>query len=150
VCSSDLKTAVERGWQWPSAPCREPGVAVGTIIADRPPHRPVLALLTHTVPTLEIAAPGLSVRTWSLGIVVHRCSLALCPASAHAWESPWPTAFPPSCSADSPLPLFADFIGTMRSLDSPPPCMRDLSLIAFSLRPANCSRAATGSPGSRA
>ena len=26
-------------------------VAVGTAIAHRPPHRPVLALLTHTVPT---------------------------------------------------------------------------------------------------
>ena len=29
------------------------------------------------------------------GIVVHRCSLALCPRSARAWKSPRPTAFPP-------------------------------------------------------
>ena len=29
------------------------------------------------------------------GIVLHRCSLARCPASAHAWKSPRPTAFPP-------------------------------------------------------
>jgi hypothetical protein len=28
-------------------------VAVGTIITDRPPHKTVLAQLTHTVPTLE-------------------------------------------------------------------------------------------------
>ena len=33
------------------APRRE--VAVGTIITDRPPHKTVLAQLTHTVPTLE-------------------------------------------------------------------------------------------------
>jgi hypothetical protein len=30
--------------------------AVGTTVARRPPHRPVLALLTHTVPTLEKGA----------------------------------------------------------------------------------------------
>ncbi len=29
-------------------------VAVGTTVAHRPPHRPVLALLTHTVPTSDI------------------------------------------------------------------------------------------------
>jgi hypothetical protein len=29
------------------------GVAVGTTVARRPPHRPVLALLTHTVLTLD-------------------------------------------------------------------------------------------------
>src|SRR5438270_12544057 len=29
-------------------------VAVGTAVACCPPHRPVLALLTHTVPTLDI------------------------------------------------------------------------------------------------
>jgi len=57
---------------------------------------------------------------------------------------------PSTCSADSSLPLFADFVGTMRSLDSPPPFMKDLWFITFSLRPAHCSRAATGSPGSRA
>ena len=33
-------------------------VAVGTAIADRPPHRPVLALLTHTVPTSDIGIFG--------------------------------------------------------------------------------------------
>ena len=57
---------------------------------------------------------------------------------------------PSTCSACGPPPLFADFVGTMRPLDSPLPCMRDLWLIAFSPRPANCPRAATGSPGSRA
>ena len=33
-------------------------VAVGTMITHRPPHSPVLALLTHTVPTLEMSPPG--------------------------------------------------------------------------------------------
>src|SRR5260370_28771820 len=44
---------------------------------------------------------------------------------------------PSTCSAGSPLPLFADFVGTMRSLDSPRPCMEDLWLIAFSSPPAH-------------
>src|SRR5260370_29973286 len=39
-------------------------------------------------------------------------------------------------SADGSPPLFAHFVGTMQSLDSPPPCMEDLWLIAFSSRPA--------------
>ena len=30
------------------------GVAVGTAVTHCPPHRPVLALLTHTVPTLDM------------------------------------------------------------------------------------------------
>ncbi len=29
------------------------GVAVGTIITDRPPHRTVLAQFTHTVPPMD-------------------------------------------------------------------------------------------------
>jgi len=33
-------------------------VAVGTAIADRPPHRPVLALLTHTVPASDMGMLG--------------------------------------------------------------------------------------------
>src|SRR6266540_4090385 len=35
-----------------------PPGAVGTAVARCPPHRPVLALLTHTVPTLEMSTPG--------------------------------------------------------------------------------------------
>jgi len=57
---------------------------------------------------------------------------------------------PSTCSAGSPLPLFAGFVGTMRSLDSPPPFTEDLWLIAFSSRPVDYLRAAAGSPGSRA
>ena len=50
-----------------------------------------------------------------------------------------------------PPPLFGRFAGTMPLYDSPPPCMWDLSLIAFSHRPAaSRPRMATGSPGSRA
>ena len=33
-------------------------VAVGTAITRRPPHRPVLALLTHTVPTSDVGMFG--------------------------------------------------------------------------------------------
>src|SRR6266542_61128 len=37
--------------EWPA---RGPAVAVGTAVARCPPHRPVLALLTHTVLTSDI------------------------------------------------------------------------------------------------
>ncbi len=39
------------------APAR-PRVAVGTTVARRPPHSPVLALLTHTVLTLDLGIFG--------------------------------------------------------------------------------------------
>src|ERR1035437_9913124 len=58
----------------------------------------------------------------------------------------------PSATSASGSPLlFGCFVGTTPWYDSPRPCMRDLPLIAFSLRPALFhGRAATGSPGSRA
>src|ERR1035437_7412750 len=57
----------------------------------------------------------------------------------------------PSATSASGSPLlFGCFVGTTPWYDSPRPCMRDLPLIAFSLRPANCPRAPTGPPGSRA
>jgi hypothetical protein len=43
---------------WRPMPARMPSwVAVGTAVTRRPPHRPVLALLTHTVPTSEKGMP---------------------------------------------------------------------------------------------
>jgi len=38
------------------------GVAVGTAVTRCPPHRPVLALLTHTVPTSDM---------WMFGVKAH-------------------------------------------------------------------------------
>jgi hypothetical protein len=49
-------------------------------------------------------------------------------------------------SANGSPPLFAHFAGTMQSLDSPPPCMEDLWLIAFSSRPAYCRGRRRGLP----
>jgi len=43
---------------------------------------------------------------------------------------------PSTASAGDGSPLFGRFAGTMPRFDSPPPCMRDVPLIAFSLRPA--------------
>src|SRR6267378_2226069 len=61
------------------------------------------------------------------------------------------SGLPSTTSAGGCPLLFGCFAGTMPLYDSPLPCTRDLSLIAFSLRPTpHCSRAATGSPGSRA
>ena len=42
---------------------------------------------------------------------------------------------PSTTSAGDPSPLFGCFVGTMPQYDSPSPFMRDLPLIAFSLRP---------------
>ena len=61
------------------------------------------------------------------------------------------SGLPSTTSAGVSLPLFGCFVGTMPLYDSPSPFMWDLSLIAFSHRPAAFwLRAATGSPGSRA
>jgi len=68
-------------------------VAVGTIIADRPPHRTVRAALPHTAPTLE---------DWrAVLLLAHRAILGtLDPrtASGGCWVerySPWPAPFSP-------------------------------------------------------
>ena len=42
-----------------------------------------------------------------------------------------------TASAGGPPLLFDCFVDTMLQYDSPPPCMKDLPLIAFSLRPAH-------------
>ena len=72
-----------------------------------------------------------------------RCGLGCCVFSLVS-------GLPSTASAGDVSLLFGCFAGTTPLYDSPLPCAKDLSLIAFSLRPANCSRAATGSPGSRA
>jgi hypothetical protein len=101
-------------------------VAVGTPITERPPHRPVLALLTHTVPTLDddVANPTRSAR--SVGSVVHRGALALHPDPAPAVGSPWPAAFPPCPPPPGCLVLFGHFAGTMQPLDSRPSFIKGL------------------------
>ena len=61
------------------------------------------------------------------------------------------SGLPSTTSAVGLPPLFGCFAGTTPLYDSPPPCMVDLSLIAFSSRPAALRpRVATGSLGSRA
>ena len=136
--------------QLPRGPIANRPVAVGTAVARCPPHRPVLALLTHTVPTSETSTP----KPFRPHVLPRHYSA---PVYSGAVSSIGPCLgisladrLPSTCSADSPLPLFADLVGTMRSLDSPLPYMGDLWLIAFSPRPASYPRAATGSPGSRA
>ena len=72
---------------------RRPTVAVGTTIADRPPHRTVRAALPHTAPTLE---------DWrAVLLLAHRSSpgtLSLRAVSGECWVercSPWPAPFSP-------------------------------------------------------
>ena len=102
-------------------------VAVGTAVARCPPHRPVLARLVHTVPTLDV---------WRRS--AHSCGFP------HTVQLTCP-AFPTRCSAQvwlvhvllgqrPSLPSlrwrspawFGCFAGTIPFYDSPPPCMWDL------------------------
>ena len=139
-------------------------VAVGTAVTRCPPRRPVLALLAHTVPTSD------RVNTWrqsarskrscspSFGAVGRTHSNPLHPLSRLGVRSGLGCGvfslvhgLPSTTSAGGSPLLFGCFVGTTPWYDSPRPCMRDLPLIAFSLRPAAFSRrAVTGSPGSRA
>ena len=125
-------------------------VAVGTSVAGRPPHRPVLAILSHTVPTLEISTPSQkhAARPPS-GTLVHRCSLALCPASACAWESPRPTAFPPHTPPGSSLPLVRMLRQYYAVARLPTRVHLGRTLWASPSGPRS-PRAPVGSPGSRA
>src|SRR6266849_3345973 len=102
-----LTSAVTRTKSLKSAQRRPEGrrVAVGTAVTRCPPHSPVLALLTHTVPTLEIGTPGPfwvhthSRRTGVAEIVWHGVQ-----HRPSARESPWPTAFPPCAPPTVPRP----------------------------------------------
>ena len=136
-------------------------VAVGTAVARCPPHRPVLALLN---------AHGSYLGYWRRSTLFRMgLSFPSCCGSSRTRSSP---LGPPSrlgvrygfgcrvfslvgglsstTSAGDLSLLFGCFAGTTPPYDSPLPCMGDLWLIAFSPRPADCSRATTGSPGSRA
>src|SRR5215470_18582942 len=63
----------------------------------------------------------------------------------------WVGCLPSMPSAGGRPPLFGHFVGTTQPSDSPPTCMLDSRLMAFSNRPAQLSRRASmGSPGSRA
>jgi hypothetical protein len=82
-----------------------PPVAVGT--GRCPPHRPVLALLTHTVPTLEISSPI----PFRLHGLPQHC---IAPVFSGSVSSTGPCLgislagrLPSTCSAGSSLPLFA-------------------------------------------
>jgi hypothetical protein len=75
-----------------------------------------------------------------------RDCLARCPASAQCSGISLADRLPSMRSANGSPPLFAHFAGTMQSLDSPPPCMEDLWLIAFSSRPAYCHGRRRGLP----
>ena len=61
------------------------------------------------------------------------------------------SGLPPPPPAAGPQPSFGCFAATTPRYDSPPPCIRDLSLLAFSQRSVSSRpRTSTGSLGSRA
>src|SRR3974390_1277391 len=117
-------------------------VAVGTRVASRPPHRPVLAAFPHTVPTsgtdnqamrLDVCSPALALRQ------------PRAPgAESGSWRGgphfPWSPSFapptpPPAPAATTDLgcALFAGFPATMTGLDFPRPC-----IIGYGSSPSRC------------
>ena len=98
-------------------------IAVGTVIADRPPHRSVRAELPHTAPTLDDddqsrTLIGSVSRT--LGSPRDLGFWRRVQSSSNCLTFSLVSPLPSIDSADSePLSLFADFCGTMKLSDSP-------------------------------
>src|SRR5713226_5972507 len=86
-------------------------IAVGTVIADRPPHRSVRAELPHTVLTLDVdvqTAPAVPLHvhpaihaTW-LPTVSRQSSGSVSGPVAIAQCSPWSVPFPPPTPQATP------------------------------------------------
>jgi hypothetical protein len=108
-------------------------VAVGTIIADRPPHRTVRAALPHTAPTLE---------DWrAMLLLAHRAILGTLTAprcvglvSDGTMFSLARALFSPG-SAEDRSSLFVWFIDSMARSDSSRACASAVWLCAFADRP---------------
>ena len=119
--------------------------AVGTVVADRPPHRSVRAALPHTALTLDdddhpARRRRAAARTPSRprDLETRRCVRSSSNCSTFSLVSPLPS----TDSADSePLSLFACFFGTMELSDSPETYMSALWPRAFSDRSASMEEA---------
>ena len=112
-------------------------VAVGTAIADRPPHRSRRALLTHRAPPSgrTSVANGLSpfaVRRSAANRI--DVAIRLRGTTAVCRLFPLGEALPSTTSAGSCLPLFDRFIGTMASSDFSSTYTLGVRLVAFPSR----------------
>ena len=124
------------------APLRQK-VAVGTLIAERPPHRSVRAAFPHTAPTSgddralqEIAVRG--VRRSACGTLVRlRVRDVLCCFTFPLVPTLGSTSSAANCSA-----LFASFTATMASPDFPPPY-----IIGYGSSPSRCGPPASSTGG---
>ena len=117
-------------------------VAVGTTIADRPPHRAVRAALPHTAPTLEDWREVLLLAHRSIHGTLH-------PRTVSGWCwleqcSPWPAPFSPQAPPKIALPCSSGSSIVWRGPTPPkrarPPC----GFYAFADRPR--SLAGRGAP----
>jgi hypothetical protein len=102
----------------------DPVVAVGTTIADRPPHRTVRAALPHTAPTLEDWREVLLLAHRSIHGTLH-------PRTVSGWCwleqcSPWPAPFSPQAPPKIALPCSSGSSIVWRGPTPPkrarPPC----------------------------
>ena len=126
-------------------------IAVGTVIADRPPHRSVRAELPHTVLTLDVdlqtARCSAAARTPSnprdlatngAPSEFRRCVRSSSDCPVFSLVSSLPSA---NSAGSATPPLFAGFPGTMELCDSPATCMSGLWPRAFSDRSASMKKA---------
>ena len=118
-------------------------------VTRHPPHRPVLAQLTHTVPTLDHDVADQTRSARSVGSIVHLVPLAQSPAQAPAVGSPWPAAFPPCPPPPVSWPC-SDTSSVLCSRSTPQP--RSSRTYTSSVSPSvpPTARARLGPLGSRA
>src|ERR1039457_4800622 len=106
-----------------------PAVAVGTAVAHCPPHRPVLALLTHTVPASDTDVWRQSVRWPASRTRSSPCDPQIRHRVRYGLGSgvfSLACGLPSTTSAGDLSLLFGCFASTTPQYDSPLPCMRDL------------------------
>ena len=125
----------------PSAAFRP--VAVGTLIAERPPHRTVRAAFPHTAPTSGLTAGPVGILAYALPTPVtwrirHGVRSMLC---RHA--IPLASALRSTGSAADLSAAFAGFTATMASSDFPRPC-----IIGYGSSPSRCGPTASLPPRS--
>jgi len=117
-------------------------IAVGTVIADSPPHRSVRAALPHTARTLDGDDHPAARRGRAAARTPNR------PRDLEARRSVRSSSHCSTCSLVSPLPstdstdsgplsVFAGFCGTMERSDSSETCLSALWPRAFSDRSAS-------------
>ena len=114
--------------------------AVGTRVASRPPHRPVLAAFPHTVPTSGTDNQALRLDVCSPALALALRQPRVPGPESGSWRagphSPRPLSFAPPTPPQIPFPgplCSPVSLATMTGLDFPRPC-----IIGYGSSPSRC------------